>query len=182
MELKDFTNDAANLAPWVNAATARWAQLMLYAGRLYHGLFSASSISMTETNILLYLVFKPENHSEPSQLADAMHLSRQTMTGLLDRLEKSGLIHRKPHKTDRRRTRVIITPRGENVIRDFGRTIFNRDAAFINQYPKEAVESTLSVFESLLERIDNWVSAHQNEGQSPEKVPGTEKAQGAENA
>jgi DNA-binding MarR family transcriptional regulator len=48
-----------------------------------------------------------------SELADAIHLSRATVTGILDRLEMRGLIERVRNGRDRRSIFVQITPQGE---------------------------------------------------------------------
>jgi len=46
-------------------------------------------------------------------LADYLGLEKSTMTGLVDRAEKRGLLARAPSATDRRAVEVFITPRGE---------------------------------------------------------------------
>jgi len=47
------------------------------------------------------------------ELARAIHLSQATVTGILDRLEKRGLIERVRNGYDRRSVFVQITPQGE---------------------------------------------------------------------
>ena len=50
---------------------------------------------------------------EPAVLADQVNMLRQTMTLTLDQLEKRGYLCRTPHKTDRRRKIVTLTPPGQ---------------------------------------------------------------------
>ena len=45
-------------------------------------------------------------------MADANYFPRQTITFILDVLEKKGLAARKPHPNDRRRKLVQLTPMG----------------------------------------------------------------------
>lgn len=51
------------------------------------------------------------------ELARAIHLSQATVTGILDRLEKRGLIERVRSGRDRRSIFVQITPQGEAQLR-----------------------------------------------------------------
>ena len=48
----------------------------------------------------------------PSELADALHLSPQTMAGILQRLEQRGLVSRERDKSDKRSFVVRLTSDG----------------------------------------------------------------------
>ncbi|MBN1905720.1 MAG: MarR family transcriptional regulator [Deltaproteobacteria bacterium] len=56
------------------------------------------------------------NHHEieltPAQLADEVHLTRSTMTGNLDSLQKKGFIKRESHPNDRRMLLITLTQEG----------------------------------------------------------------------
>jgi DNA-binding MarR family transcriptional regulator len=64
--------------------------------------------------VLMHLHLHPED-SEPAAMAAANHFPRQTVTFLLDTLERKGLAIRKPHPNDRRRKRVQLTPKGQRL-------------------------------------------------------------------
>ena len=64
--------------------------------------------------VLFHLHLHPED-SEPAAMAAANHFPRQTVTFLLDTLEKKGLAARKPHPNDRRRKLVQLTPKGKRL-------------------------------------------------------------------
>lgn len=51
-------------------------------------------------------------HSTPTELADALHLSPQTMAGILQRLEQRGMIQRERDASDRRSFMVRLTAEG----------------------------------------------------------------------
>jgi len=63
--------------------------------------------------ILLSLLDAGSAGVRPSDLADHVGVTRATMTGLLDSLEKSGFIAREADRTDRRALVIKITPEGE---------------------------------------------------------------------
>ena len=145
---------------WVRDATNRWAHLLVRAALIYLGLFEASPISRTETEILFLLFVEDGEKSEPAVLADRLHVSRQTMTGLLDRLESNGFVTRQAHPTDRRRKVVLLSERGLNLIRDAGSRALRRDAGLIATFPEGEVSDTLDLMERLCGKVEEWTRAH----------------------
>jgi len=55
----------------------------------------------------------------PAELADAAGVTRATMTGLIDTLERDGFVRREPDPKDRRMMSIRVTPKGENFLRTF---------------------------------------------------------------
>lgn len=55
----------------------------------------------------------------PAELADAAGVTRATMTGLIDTLERDGLVKREPDPDDRRMMSVLLTPKGEKFLTGF---------------------------------------------------------------
>ncbi len=55
----------------------------------------------------------------PAELADAAGVTRATMTGLIDTLERDGHVKREPDPVDRRQMSVLLTPRGEKFLMEF---------------------------------------------------------------
>ena len=63
---------------------------------------------------VLILLMREENlTASPSVLADKAGVTRATMTGLLDSLERSNLIERIPNPEDRRMLSVKLTKKGQ---------------------------------------------------------------------
>src|SRR5262249_43013122 len=52
----------------------------------------------------------------PAELAERTGVTRATITGLVDTLERAGLVTRKPHANDRRMMSVGLTTRGEKLL------------------------------------------------------------------
>ncbi|MEJ1973114.1 MAG: MarR family transcriptional regulator [Lacunisphaera sp.] len=55
----------------------------------------------------------------PAELADAAGVTRATMTGLIDTLERDGLVKREPDQNDRRMMSVVLTLKGEKFLGSF---------------------------------------------------------------
>ena len=61
--------------------------------------------------VLVHIQVHPED-AEPAILAEVTHFPRQSMTFVIDLLEKRGLAVRTPHPSDRRRKRIELTAKG----------------------------------------------------------------------
>ena len=55
----------------------------------------------------------------PAELAEAAGVTRATMTGLIDTLERDGYVKREPDPDDRRMMSVLLTAKGERFLNDF---------------------------------------------------------------
>lgn len=147
-------------AEWARRAAERWANLAERAARLYMGLFTASPLSRTETELLILLRRDPAS-GEPSALARQLKVSRQTMTGLLDKLETGGYLSRAPHPTDRRKTLLRLEEAGMDVVRHFAEVVLRREVDLFEAIgsPAEADEA-LEHFEKIIAWSESWHLAH----------------------
>jgi DNA-binding MarR family transcriptional regulator len=55
----------------------------------------------------------------PNQIAERLIISRATVTGLLDSLERRGYVRRMPHSSDRRMLLIELTDAGRQVALEF---------------------------------------------------------------
>ena len=55
----------------------------------------------------------------PAELAEAAGVTRATMTGLIDTLERDGFVTREPDPIDRRMLSVRLTDKGDKFLREF---------------------------------------------------------------
>ncbi len=70
----------------------------------------------------------------PSELADHLGVTSATMTGLLDGLERDGLIARVDHPEDRRRMKVLLTTAGKRCLDQILPDHFRRIAALMGNF------------------------------------------------
>lgn len=68
--------------------------------------------------VLILLMREDTLTSTPSSLAEKAGVSRATMTGLIDGLEKEGLVKRLFDSTDRRKVVIKLTPAGQSRLDD----------------------------------------------------------------
>ena len=100
-------------------------------------------------HLLMVLMHCPEGASNPAALAEWKGVSRATITGLLDGLEKDGLIQRQADPSDRRLIRVNLTDAG----REFLEKITPTYARWLTEIVGPLSEDERRHLVSLLEKV-----------------------------
>jgi DNA-binding MarR family transcriptional regulator len=72
------------------------------------------NVTRSQWWVLAYL--SREDGMTQSQLAEELDLGKVAIGGLIDRLEKSGLVRREADASDRRVNRVFLEPKGKQLI------------------------------------------------------------------
>lgn len=88
-------------------------------------------LSQGRFTVLMILNRNPGVGLSPSDLADRAGVTRATMTGLLDGLEREGLVKREPHAEDRRMLTVRLTEIGMGRLSAMLPEYFRRVAALM---------------------------------------------------
>ena len=84
------------------------------------------------------------------ELAQSTLLAKASLTGIIDRLTKKGLVERHPVPDDRRAIRIRLTQKGEGVFR----TCFPKQADFMRQYFEQVLsQREVKIMRDLLLRL-----------------------------
>ena len=103
---------------------------------------------------VLILLMREENLSaSPSVLADKAGVTRATMTGLLDSLERTGLIERIPNPDDRRMLNVRLTEKGQQRLDDVMPDYYSR----VSRVMKELSEPDRALLMEMLQKVGRHV-------------------------
>jgi DNA-binding MarR family transcriptional regulator len=102
----------------------------------------------------------------PAELADAAGVTRATMTGLIDTLERDGFVKREPDPDDRRMMSVRLTAAGERFLREFMPGHFQAVASLMSPL-SEAERKTLV---RLLGKLQQHASALNTAARQPVAV------------
>jgi DNA-binding MarR family transcriptional regulator len=97
-------------------------EFMQVLWRLVHGLEQRSKQMAARTGItgpqrLVIRLVGLDPRISASELAARLHVHPSTVTGVLGRLERQGLLSRRPYARDRRRTELTLSARGRRVNR-----------------------------------------------------------------
>ena len=130
--------EAAQQFPDLDPSACEAFLHVLRAGdEAFHGCdeyLAAHNLSQGRFTVLMLLMDKGcsgPHPSTPAGLADLAGVARATMTGLIDTLEKDGLVRREPDTVDRRMMSVKLTQRGKEVLRHVLPEHFQRMAALM---------------------------------------------------
>ena len=77
--------------------------------------FSKTNIEVTPVQAMLLFFLQKNNGLSLTQISQGLMLENPTVTGLIDRLEKSGYVKRSDHPNDRRVYLVYLTEKGSRV-------------------------------------------------------------------
>lgn len=80
--------------------------------RRHELLFAPYGISFSVFRALSYLLVRYPEGAAPSQIADDLLILRQSMTNIIDGLEKQGMVERVADPHDRRRIQIRLLPPG----------------------------------------------------------------------
>ncbi len=70
------------------------------------------AVNLTPPQFQTLRLLWEQEHQPPKDLAESSGCTRATMTGILDTLEKNGLVARQPNPGDRRSLLVALTEKG----------------------------------------------------------------------
>jgi DNA-binding MarR family transcriptional regulator len=91
------------------------------------------------------------------ELGTVLGLAKSSITGLVDRSERSGLVRREPDPRDSRAVRVALTPHGSTIADGF----YGDGRRHIEDLPASLTEAERNTLADLLSRMvnDHRVSA-----------------------
>jgi DNA-binding MarR family transcriptional regulator len=110
-------------------------------------------VTLSQAGILFLLMEK--DGQVMTDLSSALNIDNSTLTGLVDRLERSGYVTRRPGDSDRRSFRIHITPHGADEAKRAGRVIRAINEKMKDGFSQEEIETFKSVLRGIGERFGN---------------------------
>lgn len=139
------------------------------AARVVQGHLARHNISQGRFAVLMILLRRcgvGPSALGPAELADAVGVSRATMTGLIDTLERDGLVTREPDPRDRRMLSVGLTPKAQELLQAILPDHFKRMAWLMSPLSEEERQTLLQ----LLGKIQQQASAFNEDSPAPAPV------------
>ena len=90
-----------------------------------------------------------------SELSDKLSLSNSTVSGILDRLEKQGVVERERSKEDRRVVYVSLCAEFEEMHKDFRKKMDDNIKSMLNRGTPEEIEKIIEGFETLKRLLED---------------------------
>jgi DNA-binding MarR family transcriptional regulator len=102
--------------------------------------FSENGVEVTPIQVMLLFFLQKKDGSSLTQISQGLMLENPTVTGLIDRLEKSGYVKRSDHPNDRRIYLVYLTEKGNKVANKALPVVKKLNEEIKKGYSKEEVE------------------------------------------
>ncbi|MDA8407886.1 MAG: MarR family transcriptional regulator [Deltaproteobacteria bacterium] len=110
-------------------------------------------VTLGQAGILFLL--QHDDGQTMTELSKTLAVANPTLTGLIDRLEKSDFVRRKADSGDRRSFRIYLTPNGIKECKKVKPIIKKINDEIKAGYSKEEIEVFKSVLQSLFKKFDN---------------------------
>jgi DNA-binding MarR family transcriptional regulator len=117
----------------------------------FHEQVRRRGISVPVWRVLASLVGSPQGETVTG-LAETCLLQQPTMTKLLDRMARDGLVRRTPDRRDRRVVRVALTPQGEGLAMELVRAAKQHEIEVLARHPEAEATALKPLLRSLMDR------------------------------
>jgi len=114
----------------------------------------AEGIKVTLVQAGILFILQDHNGRTMTELSQALAVENPTLTGLIDRLERSAFVVRKASPEDRRSFKIYLTPDGIKEGERVKPIISRINEEIKSGYSKEEIEVFKKVLQSLFQKFD----------------------------
>jgi DNA-binding MarR family transcriptional regulator len=101
------------------------------------------------TGLVLSILADSDMPLPPNQIAERLIISRATVTGLIDSLERRGYVERHPHQSDRRMLQIALTDTGRQVANTFRPLVHQHEKVWMDALNPSEQEQLLDFLSRL---------------------------------
>ena len=113
------------------------------------------NVRATAAQAGILFLLKQKDGRTMSELSQILSIDNSTITGLVDRLEKTGLVRRDASAHDRRASHVFINPQGLEEVDKAKRVIRMVNQEIKNGFSAEELESFNRILRSFFHKFDS---------------------------
>ena len=111
-------------------------------------------ISIPQLLCLNFLNDKPSFQASHKEIKDFLKLNASTVTGIISRLEKKGLVARLPKKEDRRIGLITITARGVEMLENTPEPLHEQLSFKLKQLSPEELKQLQKSFDAIIDFLN----------------------------
>ena len=113
---------------------------------LLRKLSSKYDLTLSQALLLLYV---PSDGISVSDLSEKLGVDISTMTRNIQRINKQGLIKRRPNENDKRSIKLFLSKRGQKIVLLLNDDISNKISSVLSKYDFEQIEQIQNSLESI---------------------------------
>jgi DNA-binding MarR family transcriptional regulator len=141
----------------VRQSAAILGQLVQKVDDFRRRLAVGAGISVGELRVLGRIAESDE--VTPTAIADLLGLTTGSVTALVDRLETAGLVTRRSNPADRRSRYLVLTDKGQELVRTTGEEFYERIRVVLARMPAEHVLHVDQFLTLLAEEVNGYLLA-----------------------
>jgi len=115
------------------------------------------NVTRSQWWVLAYL--SREDGMTQTQLAEELDLGKVAIGGLIDRLEKSGLVRREADATDRRVNRVFLEPKSKQLIARMRKVSHELNQRILSGMSDKQLETTAGTLDAMKRNLLTYLQA-----------------------
>ncbi len=109
-----------------------------------------NNISYVGANLLLSI--KDSNgKSEPTKLSEELLIPKQSITSMLDKLEKKGYILRTHSAKDRRKINISLTDCGKKIVQTIQEAFIVTEEEILKHLKQDEINTMLNTYEKIID-------------------------------
>ncbi|MGF7058377.1 MarR family winged helix-turn-helix transcriptional regulator [Brassicibacter mesophilus] len=109
---------------------------------------------LTVPQIMLLKVISKRGKMKVSEISEEMNLTNSTVSGIIDRLERSEIVLRERSKEDRRIVYITLSKKGEEMVKEFRGTINVYFENIFSDLTVEEIDVIMKGLETLKQVVD----------------------------
>lgn len=139
----------------------RPAHLIRRAHQISWAIFldECAEFSLTPVQYAALCAIAAYSGGDATRLSNAIAFDRSTIGSVLDRLEKRGLIERRPSPTDRRQRLIFLTDHGYKLLDDCKEAVDRVQNRIVGVLSREERQTFLKLMTRIVELNNNLTSA-----------------------
>lgn len=123
---------------------------------------SRSGLTQAQWKVILALnIFAGLSQKE---LAEKIYLDGSTLVPIIDRMEKSGLVERKPDPNDRRNNRIFLTKKSESTVDSITDIILQLRKEIYKDISQSKQETVRTILKKIINNADSTVNKTKSSG------------------
>jgi DNA-binding MarR family transcriptional regulator len=116
---------------------------------------SSEGVTVTPAQAAILFLLREKDGQSMSELSQVLSMDNSTVTGLVDRLQKSGLVTRRANPDDRRISLIRITPQGVEEIKKAKPVITRVNERIKAGLSEQEINTFKGILNSFFEKFHN---------------------------
>lgn len=121
--------------------------------------FQGTNLTDAQFNVLVQLKYSDGRSLSQSALGRRLVVNKADMTGIIDRLEKTGLVIRRPHLKDRRVHMIAMTDKGAATVDSLEPGYLEGVLTLMAGIPKTGLRNLNKVLETVRKNVAQMLSS-----------------------